>query len=90
MHETEFTIIPNLRYVICVKDIKKRFDIIRKKTDKLSTQTVSERNFRVDPTDDGRISYEEGTGVWEFHISCPTNVNFGYVFFPGTKMCTSW
>ena len=50
MHKTKFTIFPNLRDVICVKDIKKRFDIIRKKT--YSTQTVSERNLKVDPTND--------------------------------------
>ena len=40
MHKTKFPIFPNLRNIICVKDIKKRFDIIRKKTDRISTQTT--------------------------------------------------
>ena len=57
------TIFPNLRDVICVKDIKKRFDIIRKKIDRISTQKVNEIEFKADLTDDGRTSYKEGTGL---------------------------
>ena len=59
------TIFPNLRDVICVKDIKKRFDIIRKKIDRISTQKVNEIKFKVDLTDDGRTSYKERTGLFK-------------------------
>ena len=57
------TIFPNLRDVICVKNIKKRFDIIRKKIDRISTQKVNEIEFKVYLTDDGSTSYKEGTGL---------------------------
>ena len=46
MHKTKFTTFPNLRNVICAKDIKKRwksaFDIITKKKDKIPAEMVSE------------------------------------------------
>ena len=57
------TIFPNLRDVICVKNIKKRFDIIRKKIDRISTQKVNEIEFKADLTDDARTSSKEGTGL---------------------------
>ena len=37
--------------LICVKGIKKRFDNIRKKIDRISTQKVSEMKLKVDLTD---------------------------------------
>ena len=59
------TIFPNLRDVICVKGIKKRFDNIRKKIDRISTQKVSEMKLKVDLTDDGRTSYKKGTRLFK-------------------------
>ena len=60
MHKTEFTNFPNLRNVICAKDIKKQwksaFDIITKKTDKIPAEMVSEY---VHPTYDGKTRYKE-------------------------------
>ena len=59
------TIFPNLRDVICVKDIKKRFDIIRKKIDRILTQKVNEMKFKLDLTYDGRTSFKEGTRLFK-------------------------
>ena len=41
MHKTEFTTYPNLRNVICAKDIK-NIDIITKKTNEIPAEMVSE------------------------------------------------
>ena len=48
-----------------MKDIKKRFDIIRKKIDRILTPKVNEMKFKLDLTYDGRTSFKEGTRLFK-------------------------